>query len=58
MRYIQIHQGPNRAERRASSRQMRRMEKTNKNSKRMNRPHKMEIINSGYEKIQNSFFPV
>ena len=57
MRYIQMNTGPNRSQRRLSSRQMRRMEKTNKNSKRMNRPERMDVVNAGYEKTMNFFFP-
>lgn len=57
MRYIKISTGPNRAERRAASRNARRLEKTNKNSKRMNRPERMDMVNAGYEKTMNFFFP-
>lgn len=58
MRYIKMNSGPNRSERRATSRHARRMEKTNKNSKRMNRPERMDTVNAGYEKTMNFFFPV
>lgn len=57
MRYIKINQGPNRSERRAASRHAHRLEKTNKNSKRMNRPERMDMVNAGYEKLMNFFFP-
>jgi hypothetical protein len=57
MRYIKMNTGPNRSERRAASRQARRLEKTNKNSKRMNRPKRMDMVNAGYEKTMNLFFP-
>ena len=57
MRYIKMNSGPNRSERRAASRYARRMEKTNKNSKRMNRPERMDTVNTGYEKTMNFFFP-
>ena len=57
MRYLKIMSGPNRAERRAASHRMRRAEVKSKAAKKMDRPHKMDIIDAGYTKLQNLFFP-
>lgn len=57
MRYIKMNDGPNRAERRNMSHRIRRVEVKSRIAKRMDRPHKQEVIDSGYNKVMNFFFP-
>ena len=57
MRYIQMNSGPNRAERRSMSHRIRRAEVKSRVAKCMDRPHKMDIIDAGYNKTMNFFFP-
>ncbi|WDR22584.1 hypothetical protein PJM40_0085 [Salmonella phage vB_SenP_UTK0002] len=57
MRFIQMNSGPNRAERRKASHNIRRAEVKSRVAKRMDRPHKMDIIDAGYNKTMNFFFP-
>ena len=57
MKYIQLSQGPNRAQRRKSRHDSISNREAKRKGHRMNRPERMEMINAGYEKTMNFFFP-
>ncbi len=57
MRYLQMSAGMDRASRRKQSHDIRRAEVKSHAAKRMDRPHKQDLIDSGYNKIQDFFFP-
>ena len=58
MRYLKVNpMAPNHQEFRASMSRNRRKEVKSKVAKRMDRPHKQELIDNGYNKLMAFFFP-